>query len=121
MAEFRVLYTSDAYEESVAFYTRRLGLEVVASWDDHGRGTIVAATDGGEIEIFAGDGTAEPPRGVALAWEVDDVDERFRTLAARGVEFLSPPTDQPWGHRNATLAGPDGLTITLFTVIGEEV
>lgn len=120
MAEFRVLYTSDDYEKSVAFYTERLGLEVVTSWDDHGRGTIVAATDGGEIEIFAGDGSAESPRGVALAWEVDDVDECFRTLSGRGVEFLSPPTDQPWGHRNTTLAGPDGFTITLFTVLGEE-
>ncbi len=119
MAEFRFLYTARDYEAAVAFYTETLGLPVVTSWDDDGRGTIVAATEGGEIEIFAGDDSTEPPRGVALAWEVDDVDATHRVLSERGVEFVTPPTDRPWGHRNATLVAPDGLTITLFTATGE--
>ncbi|MDH3753122.1 MAG: VOC family protein [Acidimicrobiia bacterium] len=120
MGQFRFLFTAHDYEGTVAFYTTTLGLPVVHSWDDDGRGTIVTAAGSGQIEIFDGDADAAPPAGVALAWEVEDIDAEYAALSARGVEFLGPPQDQPFGHRNATFSAPENLTITLFTVIGEE-
>ena len=39
---------------------------------------------------------------------VDDVDAVYRQLQGRGVAFLSPPTDRPWGMRNVTFFDPDG-------------
>lgn len=117
MPEFRFLFTAQDYERTVAFYTEALGLPVVASWDDHGRGTIVAAADG-EIEIFGHDGPGEPPRvnGAAIAWEVDDVDVEIDRLRSSGVAVVKDPADRPWGHRSAVIEDPDGLRITLFTV-----
>jgi catechol 2,3-dioxygenase-like lactoylglutathione lyase family enzyme len=119
MPEFRFLFTAQDYQRSVDFYTEALGLPVVASWDDHGRGTIVAAADG-EIEIFGHDGPGAPPRvtGAAIAWQVADVDAEIVRLRRAGAAILEEPTDRSWGHRNAVISDPDGLRITLFTVTG---
>ena len=54
-----------------------------------------------EIEI---DGA---PR-VVLAAGVEDVNAAYETLKAKGVTFLRPPTDQPWGLRTAHFADPEG-------------
>lgn len=120
MAEFRFLFTAADYDRTVAFYTEVLGLPVSHSWDDHGRGTIVNAAGTGQIEIFDGDADSQPPQGVALAWEVGDVDAEYERLGGLGVNFAEPPRNQPWGHRNATFSAPEGLTITLFTVVAPE-
>ncbi len=47
------------------------------------------------------------PRGL-LAAEVEDVDAIYEVLKARGVTFLRPPTNQPWGLRTAHFADPEG-------------
>jgi len=117
MPAFRFLFTAQDYQRTVDFYTKTLGLRVVESWDDHGRGTIVAAADG-QIEIF-GDTGAGAPRvsGAALVWEVADVDAEIDRLRIIGVEIVDPPSDRPWGLRTASFDDPDGLRITLFTVL----
>jgi lactoylglutathione lyase len=43
-----------------------------------------------------------------LAAGVENVDATYETLKARGVTFLRPPTDQPWGLRTAHFADPEG-------------
>lgn len=50
---------------------------------------------------------AGSPR-VLLAAGVEDVDAAYQTLIAKGVRFLRPPTDQPWGLRTAYFADPEG-------------
>src|SRR5947209_613911 len=45
---------------------------------------------------------------VLLAAGVEDVDAAYQTLSAKGVRFLRPPTDQPWGLRTAYFADPEG-------------
>jgi catechol 2,3-dioxygenase-like lactoylglutathione lyase family enzyme len=117
MPEFRFIFTAQNYEQTVAFYTGQLGLPVVTSWGDDGRGIIVSAADG-EIEVFAHVGPGPAPRvtGAAIAWEVADIDADFERLEAAGVTILEDPTDRPWGHRSAVIEDPDGLRITLFTV-----
>ena len=47
------------------------------------------------------------PRGL-LAAGVEDVDAAYGALKAKGVTFLRPPTDQPWGLRTAHFADPEG-------------
>ncbi len=47
------------------------------------------------------------PRGL-LAAGVEDVDAAYQMLIAKGVRFLRPPTDQPWGLRTAYFADPEG-------------
>jgi lactoylglutathione lyase len=47
------------------------------------------------------------PHGL-LAAGIEDVDAAYETLKAKGVTFLRPPTDQPWGLRTAYFADPEG-------------
>ncbi len=45
---------------------------------------------------------------VLLAAGVEDVDATYPELLAKGVTFLRPPTNQPWGLRTAHFADPEG-------------
>jgi uncharacterized glyoxalase superfamily protein PhnB len=45
---------------------------------------------------------------VLLAAGVEDIDAAYEELSAKGVTFLRPPTDQPWGLRTAYFADPEG-------------
>ena len=45
---------------------------------------------------------------VLLAAGVEDVDADYEALVAKGVTFLRPPTNQPWGLRTAHFADPEG-------------
>jgi Uncharacterized protein conserved in bacteria len=45
---------------------------------------------------------------VVLAAGVEDIDATYEALKAKGVTFLRPPTDQPWGLRTAHFADPEG-------------
>ena len=45
---------------------------------------------------------------VLLAAGVEDVDAAYEALVAKGVTFLRPPTNQPWGLRTAHFADPEG-------------
>ncbi|MGE0358823.1 MAG: VOC family protein [Burkholderiales bacterium] len=57
-----------------------------------------------------------PPAGpgVVLYFECDDLDARHAALAASGIRFESPPTDQPWLWREACLRDPDGNLLCLY-------
>jgi uncharacterized glyoxalase superfamily protein PhnB len=67
---------------------------------------VSAAADllGSEVNTLKIEGG---PR-VLLASGVEDVDAAYETLKAKGVTFLRPPTDQPWGLRTAHFADPEG-------------
>jgi hypothetical protein len=50
---------------------------------------------------------------VTLAVHVDDCDDAFRRLTARGAVALSEPATQKWGVRSAYLQGPGGAVLEL--------
>jgi len=54
--------------------------------------------------------------GVQLAFRVApaEVDACGAALAARGVEILDPPTDQPWGHRTLFFRDPEGNLLEIY-------
>ncbi len=55
------------------------------------------------LELQIGEGSR-----VLIAAGVADVDIAYENLKAKGVTFLRPPTDQPWGLRTAYFADPEG-------------
>ena len=56
---------------------------------------------------------------VRLALQVPDADAAAATLVAAGATAVAPAVDTPWGDRNARVAAPDGMQLTLFTLAGE--
>ena len=63
-----------------------------------------------------------PPVGVMslqLAFRVapQEVDACAATLEERGVAIVSPPTDQPFGHRTLFFRDPDGNVLEIYADI----
>jgi lactoylglutathione lyase len=126
--ELRLALTVENYDEALAFYRDALGLTVLDAWNapgsnvtilDAGRATLelldaghAAAVD--EIEV--GRRVAGPVR---IALEVDDSAATADRLEAAGAERVGGPVETPWRHRNIRLRAPDGMQLTLFTVLDE--
>ena len=118
MSEFRVAFTANDYDATVGFFTDTMGLEILRSFEDGGKGTILWAADG-QIEVFSPDSGRGSPgvTGVMLAWQIDDADAENARLIERGASVSGPPVMQPWGHKSFGVDGPDGWSITLYEVV----
>jgi lactoylglutathione lyase len=124
--ELRVAVTVEDYEQAVEFYRDVLGLPVIQSWDQpSGSGAILNAGRAtlellslaqAELvdQVEVGARVAGPVR---LALEVDDSEETAEKLVGGGAELIGGPAVTPWSHRNVRLRAPDGMQLTLFTVL----
>ncbi len=67
-------------------------------------------------------GGAVAPAGTGASHQftvvVDDVDDRFARIVARGAEPVQAPADQEWGMRSAAFRDPDGHVWELCQPIG---
>jgi len=109
-----VSFTSHRPEEVRRFFLESLALGDHA--EDEGLGYLMVRAAAGATLGFgrALPGPPEawrPPREPMLVLEVADVDRAHRLLSARGVTFLAPPADMPWGQRVAMLRDPEGRTM----------
>jgi uncharacterized glyoxalase superfamily protein PhnB len=50
-------------------------------------------------------------------WNVDDVDQFYQEISAKGALVASAPSNKPWGLREFVLRTPDGHRITCGGVI----
>jgi lactoylglutathione lyase len=124
--ELRVALTVNDYEEAVAFYRDTLGLPQLEVWEspqgrvtllDAGRATLEVLEEGhaAEVdEIEVGRRVAGPVR---LALEVDDSAGAAERLVEAGATHVGGPVETPWRHRNVRVQAPDGMQLTLFTVL----
>jgi len=126
--EFRITLTVDDFDAAVRLYRDALGLAEVADWSsDRGR---VLLLDAGRatLELFDEAQAAmvddlEVGRRVSgkvrFALQVPDAEATAASLVGAGATSVAAPVDTPWGDRNARVAAPDGMQLTLFTP-GEE-
>ena len=124
--ELRLALTVERYAEAVAFYRDVLGLPVVEAWEgpdgsgavlDAGRATLeLLSVPQAELvdRVEVGARVAGPVR---VALEVADSVETAGRLVAGGAEALAEPVVTPWRHRNVRVRAPDGMQLTLFTVL----
>jgi lactoylglutathione lyase len=100
-------------KRAVEFYENVLGLQKKYEFDDY------AGFDCGGVELGVKTwGELEPPRKgePCIDFLVDNVDEAYRTLKDKGVEFLEEPKEMQWGCRVATFVDPDGHVLDLTQV-----
>lgn len=111
------------YQRSLDFYTKVLGLEVIAEHYREARQSYKAdlALNGQYVvELFSF--PSPPPRpsypeavGLRhLAFEVDDINEAAAELARMGVDHEAIRTDEYTGKRFFFMQDPDGLPIELY-------
>jgi catechol 2,3-dioxygenase-like lactoylglutathione lyase family enzyme len=62
----------------------------------------------------AGPGQPRPDE-VILDFLVDDVDAEHPRVAALGVDWVLPPTTQPWGNRSMIFRDPAGHLVNVFS------
>ena len=117
---FIILY----HEDMVAarfFYEDLLGLElreVTYEWfvgyrvSDKHEMTLCISSSPDERTRYGAHG-----RGVVIDFVVSDVDEVHARLVERGIRFVEPPTDMPWGLRTATFYDPAGYTLTITSYL----
>src|SRR5262249_23056155 len=124
----QVVLTVEEFEQALVFYRDGLGLEVVESWEvDGGRGVILDAgratlelRSAEETDRVASVEAGEPASGpVRFALEVADSAEAADALVAAGGELVAGPVVTPWNHRNVRIRAPDGMQLTLFSVLDE--
>jgi predicted enzyme related to lactoylglutathione lyase len=53
--------------------------------------------------------------GVILDFVVEDVEAEYERIAALGVEWVMPPTTQPWGNRSMIFRDPAGNLVNVFS------
>jgi catechol 2,3-dioxygenase-like lactoylglutathione lyase family enzyme len=114
-----VIKSSDL-QRSLRFYTETL--DFGRKWPGYeeaeiANGVIDLIHDGAELQLsrHAGDGVF----GSASRVYVDDVDERYASFKARGLDTTSrpdspihcAPVDQTWGLREFVVVDPDGNSL----------
>lgn len=122
--EFRFVYATPLYDETVAFLRDAMGFAVTSAWDRPGerRGTLFAAASG-IIELLE---DADAPRaapgtalgGPLMVIEVADVDALHARIAAKAVPVHHALADKPWGHRGFSVLDPNGVEIAFFSWVG---
>ena len=55
------------------------------------------------------------PDGIILDFGVDDVDAEYPRIAALGVDWVMPPTTQPWGNRSMMFRDPAGNLVNVWS------
>ena len=126
--ELRVALTVDDFDAALALYRDALGLAQVADWSSPDGRVVVLAAGRATLELLD-EGQAdyvddvEVGRRVAghvrVALEVDDSAATADVLERAGAERIAGPVVTPWNDRNVRLRAPDGLQLTLFTVLDE--
>jgi catechol 2,3-dioxygenase-like lactoylglutathione lyase family enzyme len=126
--ELRLALTVEDYDQAVAFYRDGLGLPVVESFEGPDGSGVVLDAGRATLELLSlrqaemvdrvevGSRVAGPVR---VALEVADSAEAARRLVAGGAEALAEPVVTPWRHRNVRVQAPDGMQLTLFTVLDD--
>ena len=126
--EFRITLTVDDFDAAVRLYRDALGLPEVADWSsdrgrvlllDAGRATLELFDEAQAAMVDDLEVGGRVSGKVRFALQVPDADAAAAALVDAGAAPVAPAVDTPWGDRNARVAAPDGMQLTLFT-LGEE-
>jgi catechol 2,3-dioxygenase-like lactoylglutathione lyase family enzyme len=101
--------------ESLAFYREGVGLELLEEWSDLGRGALLAASAGAQVELVEQEGVVDTPEPrVALGLQVTGVDLVYERLTAMGVRAKAPPRVRPWGMYGFGVLDPNGVPVNVY-------
>lgn len=107
-----VVVFTGRFAQMKAFYGRQVGLALASPDNDE---WVEYDTGGARIALHRVD---DPNRsGMVLRFEANDLDADVAAMASRGVEFLAPPRDLPWG-RLAEFSDPEGNPVGLLQPAG---
>ncbi len=108
-------------QQTKSFYTTLLGFTVVFENEWY----ILLQSPGGTDQLsflLPGQEHQQPlfreefnGKGVYLTIEVDNVDEVYQQLQARGVKMAVSLRNEPWGDRHFAIVDPNGIGVDIVT------
>ncbi len=104
-------------ERALRFWTEQVGFRVLTDQPFNEKQRWIELRVGSSdtrFVLFMFDEGMKPGMQFNGALACDNVEETHREMTARGVEFVAPPTKQPWGSF-AIFKDPDGNTFVLST------
>ena len=104
------------FERALAFYQKTLELPLKYAHRDFGYASFLA----GPITLGVAQDESQIGCHTGIGFVVEDLDERYAELVARGVRFTMKPQKQPWGGYMSLFADPDGNVFYLDQVRDEE-
>jgi len=118
------------YRKMFEFYTEKLGFKARFDMEPYASFEVAEGFAGEALALFTSDAMAQvignvdkvQPTGCReksmISFETENVDETYKTLLAKGVEFINEPTD--WtgaGMRVVHLRDPEENLIELYTAL----
>lgn len=103
-------------EDSIEFYTKKLGFEVDFRYDDFYAGI---SKDGCSIHLKPGTPSIEERQNkrknedLDIVFSVDNIENLYEELLNRSVELIQPLRNMPYG-KEFYVADPDGYIISFL-------
>jgi catechol 2,3-dioxygenase-like lactoylglutathione lyase family enzyme len=104
-------------ERSIEFYTKKLGFDVDFQHEDFYAGIV---KDGCSIHLKSGKPSIEERKSrrnnedLDIVFSVDGIDDLYRELSNKSIEFVQPLRDMPYG-KEFYIADPDGYILSFLT------
>jgi predicted enzyme related to lactoylglutathione lyase len=114
---------TDDVERLAAFYCKLVGVQTALNdyYVEIQAGPASVGFSRRRFTEYADDHPTAPGRGkprpdeVILDFLTDDVDAEYRRVAALGVDWVLPPTTQPWGNRSMIFRDPGSNLVNVFS------
>ena len=108
--------TTTKIDQSVAFYGRHFGFEVVA---DVGFYKHLSAGNGVEIAFMEPDHPSQPAlyqpawhgQGMILTFQVKDIHAAYEAIKTDGVPIAFELKEEPWGQVHFGVIDPNGIPV----------
>ena len=101
-----ILYSADV-KRSIAYYMDQLAFDDQWTWDEP---VTFGGVSKGCVRLFFCLNAQGSP-GTWIAVNMDNVDEYYEIIKARGATIISPPENKDWNMREMLVQGPDGHII----------
>ncbi len=112
-----MVYSRDV-QRALGFYRDLLGFKLVDEFRHEGKpvyARLRAPGGDGTLALHLADAaTSLASDGVRLYFEIRELEDFCRKLAAKGFYITQMPRMMPWGWRHAYLNDPDGHEISLY-------
>jgi lactoylglutathione lyase len=114
---FVTVFVTD-FDKSLEFYTKTLGMAIDytdnAHWAQFKSGEDVSLAIQKSTLDYVEQGSKMVGRFLGVTLMVDDIEQQYNYLAAKGVQFTGHPKKQNWGGTLAHLKDLDGNVLTLM-------
>ena len=117
---FNAGIVTDKMSETKEFYTQVLGFEVHFENEFY---LLLGTKDGSQLSFLLPEHPSQQPlfrpaftgKGVYLTIDVEQVDEVYAAIKAKGIVPQIEIRDEPWGDRHFAIVDPNGVGVDIVT------